>query len=99
MSYRRLGIAEEAISAHRPLTNFRLLLAEFYHVERDLKLLFGLHTGFLYFWRYDITVCSCVGEVFRLRTQRLPGSWAEDDRLAGGPVDGTKCISDKHTIV
>ena len=89
----------EAISACRPHNSFRLLLVKLYHVERNLKLLFGLHTDFLHLRRYDTTDCSSVGEVFRLRTQRLLGSRAEGDQLAVGPIDRTKGISDKLTFV
>ena len=97
-SQRSLGIAEELCRARRPCLGFKLLRVELDHVERDLELLFGLHTDFLYFWRYGITVCNFGTTVFRLRTQWIAGSQAASDRLTGWLSDRTEGLSDKRTI-
>ena len=74
-----LGVAEEVISARRPGASFRFVLAEPDHVERDLKLLLGLHTYLLHHWHYGVACGYGLSKVPRLRTQWLAGSRAEDD--------------------
>ena len=95
---RSLVIAEEVCRARRPCLSFQLLCVKLDHVERDLKLLFGLYTDFLYFWRYGITVCYCCTTVFRLRTHWIACFRAASNRLADWPSDRTEGLSEKLTI-